>query len=40
MQLPDMPGQNRIGDDSLPPEESDISRDVQEIVSPQAKPDT
>ena len=34
MQLPDFTGKNKIGDDSLPPEESDDSREINEVVSP------
>ena len=34
MQLPDFTGKNNIGDDSLPAEESDISREINEVVSP------
>ena len=34
IQLPDFTGKNKIGDDSLPPEESDVSREINEVASP------
>ena len=34
MQLPDMTGKNRIGDDSLPPEESEYSQEINENTTP------
>ena len=33
MQIPDFSGKNKIGDDSLPAEESDDSREINEVVS-------